>query len=79
MEMSVAAVTLMFWPLLFIGYQDGEFSMREALALGAVWIVLLASVMISGVSHWYFGLPGSALTIFMIARVLGWDAKRRLP
>jgi hypothetical protein len=64
----------MFWVLLYAGYQDGVFSMREVLALALVWALLLASVLITGVSEWYFYVPATGLTIFLIVSVLGWDA-----
>ena len=73
--MGLTAVLLMFWPLLYLGYRWDEFTLGECLVLAAVWILLLGAVLWSRQSMWWFAIPGSGLTIFVIVKVLGWNTK----
>jgi hypothetical protein len=71
----VVAVLLIFWPLLYLGNRWGNFNLWETLTLAAVWVVILLAVLRSGASQWWFAVPASVLTIFMIFKVLGGETK----
>lgn len=73
--LSLYAVTLMIWPLIYIGVKDGDLSFKEGIVLGFIWLLNLMCVYRLGVSWWWFFGPATALTIYAIIRVLGADAK----
>jgi hypothetical protein len=73
--MGFAAILLIFWPLLYLGYRWNHFTLGESLALACIWLLLLGAVVWSGQSIWWFAIPGAALTIFVIVKVLGWNTE----
>lgn len=73
--MAMTAVTLMIWPLIYLGVKDDELSLKEGIVLGFLWLLNLMCVYRMGLSWWWFYVPATALTIFVIIRVLGADAK----
>lgn len=73
--MALGAVTLMLWPLIIYGYNEGELYLAEAILLGFIWPLSLGCVLAFDISEWYFAGPATVLTIYAIIRVLGPDAK----
>jgi len=71
----MVAILLMFWPLLYLGYRWHEFNLLETVVLGAVWLLILGAVVWSRQSIWWFAIPATGLTIFVIVKVLGWNTR----
>lgn len=73
--MSLAAASLMFWPLLYYGVKHGDFSRTEGLALAVIWTAWLGFVTTMHLSPWFYFVPTVLVTIYMIWVVLGPDVE----